>query len=67
MDKDILLKLEQYRKAHPQIDAILKKLRMTQEEYEKTLAAISITIPKQGSTYTNTVTPKYNAHISTAN
>jgi hypothetical protein len=67
MDKYILLKLKRYRKTHPQINTILRKLRMTQEQYEKTLAAISMTIPKQRSTYTNTITSRYNANVSTAN
>lgn len=62
---DLRKYVERYQKAHPEIRALLKKLRITQEEYEKARAAISVKRVKTGSTYSTSVAQSYNAYTST--
>ncbi len=66
MNSEILKQVQEYRKRHPDIDAMLKKLRMTQEEYERALAAISVRVPKHEPTFSTTLNQSYNANVSTS-
>lgn len=65
MDNNLLEILNEYRKRHPEVDDIIKKFRMTQDEYQKALSAISVCIPKSGPTYATTLNQSYNADVAT--
>ena len=64
MSDRLIEQIQEHRKTHPQIDELLNKLRLTREEYKKALAAISIRVPKRGSSYATTTNLSFNADVS---
>lgn len=64
MERDILKAIKVYKDRHPEIDEIMKKFQMSQEDYDKALASIGIKVQRTGPTYTSTIGGRYNVNVS---
>ncbi len=64
MEEQIRQAIEAFQKRHPEIEEILRKFRVSQEAYEKALAAISVKVKTRAPTYGRTTEGRYNANVS---
>jgi len=61
---DILRAIKEYKERHPETDEIMEKFQISQEAYDKALAAISVRLQRTGPTYTSTNKGRYNVNVS---
>lgn len=64
MSNELLEAIKAYKAQHPEVDEIMRQFQISQEVYEKALAAISLRIERSGPTYQLTTEGRYNADVS---
>lgn len=64
MEEEIRQALRAYQERHPEVAEILRKFRISQEAYEKALAAISMKVKVGRPTYGKTTEGSYNVNVS---
>lgn len=65
-EEEIRQAIRAYQERHPEVQEILRKFQISQEAYEKALAAISMKAKVEGPTYGRTTEGSYNANVSGA-
>lgn len=66
MEEELRKAIKTYQERHPEVQEILRKFRVSQEAYERALAAISMKVKIGGRTYGRTTEGPYNANVSGA-
>ncbi len=64
MSKELVEAIKAYKAQHPEVEEIMRQFQVSQDAYEKALAAISFRIERSGPTYQLTTEGRYNANVS---
>lgn len=64
MDEEIRQAIKAYQERYPEVEEILRKFGVSQEVYNKAVAAISIKVRRQGPTCIKSTEGSYNVHVS---